>query len=47
MVINLKRFEFDFNLLQHVKINDSMEFPLELDFKPWTEVDLGEEANDF
>lgn len=35
-IINLKRFEFDFTLMQHVKINDVLEFPLEIDFKPWT-----------
>jgi ubiquitin C-terminal hydrolase len=27
VVINLKRFEFDYNQMMHVKINDHLEFP--------------------
>ncbi len=43
VIINLKRFEFDFNLLQNVKINDYLEFPLEIDFRPWTGAGMSEE----
>jgi hypothetical protein len=28
-----------------VKINDVMEFPLELDLQPWTAADLGDESS--
>lgn len=36
VVLNLKRFEFDYNLMQHTKINEYCEFPLQIDFTPWT-----------
>lgn len=32
----LKRFEFDFSIMQKVKVNDYLEFPMELNLKPWT-----------
>ena len=36
VVLNLKRFEFDFNTLQRRKLNDYCEFPDKIDFRPWT-----------
>jgi ubiquitin C-terminal hydrolase len=35
VIINLKRFEFDYNTFEKVKLNDYCEFPLVIDFKPW------------
>lgn len=40
VVINLKRFEFDYNTMQHIKINDHLEFPHTVDFTPWTSAGL-------
>ena len=42
MIITLKRFEFDLNLMQKVKVNDYCEFPLSINFKPWTKAGLRE-----
>ena len=36
MVINLKRFEYDFNTMQRKKINEFCEFPEVIDLRPWT-----------
>lgn len=36
VVVNLKRFEFDFNTQTRSKINDYCEFPQYIDFTPWT-----------
>ena len=36
LIIHLKRFEFDFDTLQQVKLNDRFEFPNELDMRPYT-----------
>jgi ubiquitin C-terminal hydrolase len=36
VVINLKRFEFDYQQMQHTKINDYLEFPEQIDFNQWT-----------
>lgn len=36
MAINLKRFEFDFNTMQRLKVNDYCEFPERINFKKWT-----------
>lgn len=36
VIIHLKRFEFDFNSMQRYKINDYCEFPMNINFKPWT-----------
>ncbi len=36
LIIHLKRFEFDFELMQQTKINDRYEFPMELDLYPYT-----------
>ena len=40
VVINLKRFEFDYNQMMHVKINDWCEFPEQIDFKKWTQAGI-------
>ncbi len=36
LIIHLKRFEFDFETMQQIKINDRYEFPMELDLYPYT-----------
>eukprot|EP00903_Cladosiphon_okamuranus_P019913 g18301.t2 len=36
LLIHLKRFDFDFDTMQQTKINDRLEFPLELNMHPYT-----------
>lgn len=36
VIINLKRFDFDYNTMQRLKLNDFCEFPEKINFKPWT-----------
>jgi ubiquitin carboxyl-terminal hydrolase 9/24 len=36
----LKRFEFDFDTMQKVKVNDYCEFPLDLDMTPYCQQEL-------
>ena len=36
IIIHLKRFEFDFITFQNNKLNDYLQFPLELNLKKWT-----------
>ena len=36
VIIHLKRFEFDYNSFNNVKLNDYIEFPHEINFKRWT-----------
>lgn len=36
LVCHLKRFEFDFDTMEKVKINDYLEFPMEIDMSPYT-----------
>jgi ubiquitin carboxyl-terminal hydrolase 9/24 len=36
MIMTLKRFEFDFDQMIRVKVNDHFEFPLDLDMTPYT-----------
>jgi ubiquitin carboxyl-terminal hydrolase 9/24 len=36
MIVTLKRFEFDFDRMVRVKVNDYCEFPVELDMLPYT-----------
>ena len=36
LIINLKRFEFDYNTFRKYKVNDYCEFPMELNIKQWT-----------
>lgn len=35
-MIVLKRFEFNFDTMEKIKLNDYCEFPLQLDMKPYT-----------
>lgn len=35
-VFTLKRFEFDYNLMLKMKVNDYFEFPMEINLFPWT-----------
>jgi ubiquitin carboxyl-terminal hydrolase 34 len=36
LILHLKRFEFDFDFMKKVKVNDSCEFPTMLDMDPYT-----------
>jgi ubiquitin C-terminal hydrolase len=36
LILHLKRFEFDFDNMKKVKVNDSCEFPMRLDMAPYT-----------
>jgi ubiquitin C-terminal hydrolase len=36
MIMTLKRFEFDFDQMVRVKVNDRFEFPLDLDMSEYT-----------
>lgn len=45
VIITLKRFEFDLNLMQKVKLNDYFEFPMSINLKPWTKAGLREKEN--
>ena len=40
LVIALKRFEIDYNTMQHSKINERVEFPMELDMNKYTDKEL-------
>lgn len=42
VVINLKRFEFDYNTMQRFKVNDYCEFPERINFKRWTKEGIAE-----
>ena len=42
VVINLKRFEFDYNTMQRLKVNDYCEFPERINFKRWTKEGIDE-----
>lgn len=42
VVIVLKRFEFDYNSRQRVKVNDYCEFPEFINFKRWTKEGINE-----
>ena len=42
MIINLKRFEYDYNTMQRKKLNDYCEFPERINFKPWTKEGIRE-----
>lgn len=46
LILTLKRFEFDYNLMQKVKINDYFEFPKVLNMKKWTKQGVLQEANE-
>jgi len=36
MTMTFKRFEFDLDTMQRIKVNDYFEFPLELDMTKYT-----------
>ena len=40
LVISLQRFEIDYNTMQHSKINERVEFPMELDMNKYTDREL-------
>ena len=40
MILHLKRFEFDLELMRKVKVNDYVEFPMELNMRRYTKVGL-------
>ncbi|CAM9129475.1 unnamed protein product, partial [Discosporangium mesarthrocarpum] len=40
LILHLKRFEFDFEQMRKVKVNDLCEFPMELDMRPFTKEGL-------
>lgn len=40
LMIALKRFEFDFDKMIRVKVNDYYEFPMELNMEPYTQEGL-------
>ena len=42
VVINLKRFEFDYNTMTRLKVNDYCEFPERIDFRKWTKEGIQE-----
>ena len=42
VIINLKRFEFDYNTMTRFKVNDYCEFPDRINFKPWTKEGIRE-----
>lgn len=42
VVINLKRFEFDYNRMQRFKVNDYCEFPEVINFRRWTKEGIAE-----
>lgn len=43
VVINLKRFEFDYNTMRRLKVNDYCEFPETINFRPWTKEGIAEQ----
>ena len=40
MILHLKRFEFDFDTMRKLKLNDNCQFPISLNMKPYTAVGL-------
>ena len=40
LILHLKRFEFDLELMRKIKVNDRFEYPLELNMKPFTKEGL-------
>eukprot|EP01119_Soliformovum_irregulare_P004626 TRINITY_DN1568_c0_g1_i1.p1 TRINITY_DN1568_c0_g1~~TRINITY_DN1568_c0_g1_i1.p1 ORF type:complete len:2028 (+),score=618.17 TRINITY_DN1568_c0_g1_i1:116-6085(+) len=40
LIIHLKRFDFDYDAMRKLKLNDFCSFPLELDMEPYTTVGL-------
>ena len=46
LVVHLKRFEFDFDAMQHVKVNDECKFPTELSLSSFCKAGLAAAAPD-
>jgi len=46
LILTLKRFEFDYNLMQKVKINDFFEFPKVINMKKWTKQGALQDSNE-
>jgi len=46
VILNLKRFDFDYNKQMRFKVNDYCEFPMKLNFKPWTKAGIREKKQD-
>lgn len=46
LILHLKRFEFDFDSMTKIKINDYCEFPMVLDMAPYTEQYLEQKAQE-
>eukprot|EP01119_Soliformovum_irregulare_P014939 TRINITY_DN4142_c0_g1_i2.p1 TRINITY_DN4142_c0_g1~~TRINITY_DN4142_c0_g1_i2.p1 ORF type:complete len:2758 (-),score=812.11 TRINITY_DN4142_c0_g1_i2:29-8302(-) len=45
LIVHAKRFEFDFNELKRVKVNDYCEFPMTLNMEPFTKEGLAKVEN--
>eukprot|EP00002_Diphylleia_rotans_P015605 TRINITY_DN301_c0_g1_i4.p1 TRINITY_DN301_c0_g1~~TRINITY_DN301_c0_g1_i4.p1 ORF type:complete len:2791 (-),score=522.89 TRINITY_DN301_c0_g1_i4:451-8823(-) len=45
LVVHLKRFDFDFELMRRMKLNTYCEFPMELDMQPYTKEGIAEKEN--
>ena len=45
LFLHLKRFEFDFDAMKKVKINDFFEFPMDFDMEPYTRQALSKTAD--
>ncbi|KAL3659461.1 hypothetical protein V7S43_015453 [Phytophthora oleae] len=45
LICHLKRFEFDYDTMEKLKINDFMEFPMEIDMFPYTSEALADTDN--
>eukprot|EP00668_Euglena_longa_P001751 GGOE01002061.1.p1 GENE.GGOE01002061.1~~GGOE01002061.1.p1 ORF type:complete len:1202 (+),score=349.57 GGOE01002061.1:358-3606(+) len=45
LTLQLRRFDFDFQTLQRVKVHDAMQIPLVLDVRRWLPTDVPAEAN--
>jgi ubiquitin C-terminal hydrolase len=43
VVVQLKRFELDYNSMLKKKVNDYCEFPFDINFKPWSKAGLQRE----
>ncbi|CAM9265373.1 unnamed protein product [Chrysoparadoxa australica] len=46
LIIHLKRFEFDFETMTQIKINDRFEFPEKLNMRPYTKQNRRQEEGD-
>ena len=44
LMIGLKRFEYDYDRMMRVKVNDYCEFPMDLNMEPYTQEGLARRA---